>query len=261
MRFFPSRARRASLRPAEAMIPKGILDAVLAEAAAEGLSLSGWGLAWARVLPTVLVVPVFGLGILPIALRFALGFVLAASIAPFVHLPVVSSRTPWLVLVLEEFFRGLPVAAAASVSLWAATVAGGLVDHVTRASRAKGGSFGITGGSPFATLLFLLASVSFLELGGAERVSVRLATAETGVGPLTRAVQDLAAGIELGVGIGAPMLLVALVLDLTSLVASRELWTNRAETTLAPLRSLVLFVATAALLDRMADAVTRATFR
>lgn len=238
------------------MIPNGLLDAVLAEVAAEGQSLSAWGVAWARVLPTALLVPAFGLGILPVALRLAIGFVLAASIAPLLHAPVVPASTSWLVVLVTEFARGLPIAAAASVSLWAAMVAGGVADHVTRAGRARLGKLALADGAPLTTLLFLAASVSFLELGGTERVAQRLAAPDLAVaGPLAGAVRDLALGIDLGVGIGAPLLLVALVLDVVTLVAARELWTVRAESLFLPFRSLVLFVATAALLDRMAEAV------
>jgi flagellar biosynthesis protein FliR len=238
------------------MIPKGLLDAILAEVSAGGQSLSAWGVAWARVLPTALFVPVFGLAILPIAQRLAIGFVLAVSIAPLLQVPVVQSPTPWLVVVLSEVARGVPVAAAASVSLWAAVVAGGVADHVTRASRAKVGRVALTDGSPFATLLSLAAAVSFLQLGGAERIAARLSAPDLVVtGPLARAVSDLAVGIQLGVGIGAPLLVVALVLDVATLIAARELRPLRSESALAPLRSLLLFVATAALLDRMAEAV------
>jgi type III secretory pathway component EscT len=163
----------------------------------------------------------------------------------------------WPALLLGEIARGIPVALAASVSLWAATVAGGVADHVTRAARAKGsGRLGLADGAPFSTLLFLAAAVSFLQLGGAERIAERLAAPDLPAAlPLVLAVRDLAAGVDLGVGIGAPLLVLALVLDLSTLVAARELWTLRAETTLLPLRSLVLLVGVAVLLDRMAEVV------
>jgi type III secretory pathway component EscT len=239
------------------MIPSGFLDALLAEASADRQSLAAWGVAWARVLPTALVVPVFGLGLLPVGLRLAVGFVLAVSIAPLLHAPIAPPSMSWPALVLTEAARGIPVALAASVSLWAATVAGGVADHVTGAHRARGrGKLGLADGGPLATLLVLAASVSFLQLGGAERIVARLAAPDASVAaPLALAVRDLAAGIDLGVGIGAPLLVVALVLDLSTLVLARELWTLRVESTLAPLKSLVLLIATAALLDRMADLV------
>lgn len=239
------------------MIPKGILDAFLAEVSARGQSASAWGVAWARVLPTVLLVPAFGLGLLPLGLRLAIGFVLAVSVAPLLHPTVASASVGWPALVLSEVARGLPVALTASISLWAATVAGGIADHVTGARRVRGGGkLGLADGAPFSTLLFLAAAVSFLQLGGAERIAARLAAPDlTAAGPLTLAVRDLAAGIDLGVGIGAPLLVVAMILDMTILIAAREHSTVGAGTTLAPLRSLALLVATAAMLDRMADMV------
>src|SRR5262245_57801196 len=99
------------------MIPNGLLDAILAEVSAEGQSRSAWGVAWARVLPTALLVPAFGLAILPVALRLAIGFVLALSIAPLLHAPVLAPQAAWPLVLASEFARGLPVAAAASVSL------------------------------------------------------------------------------------------------------------------------------------------------
>jgi len=211
--------------------------------------------AWVRVLPTALLVPAFGLGVLPVGFRLAIGFMLAASVAPLLHASTVPQE-PWIALLLREFARGVPVAAAASVSLWAAAVAGGVADHVTRAPIASRGRLGLADGAPFSTLLFLAAAGSFLRLGGAERIAARLAAPELDItGPLAKAVNDLAAGVDLGVGIGAPLLVAALVWDIATVIAARELWTVRVESTFAPFRSLVLLVGTAVLLDRMATAV------
>src|SRR6478609_3070347 len=106
------------------MPPAGILRAVLDEASAEGANLAAWGAAWARLAPTLVLVPAFGLGLLPITLRVAFALVLGAAFAPVLS-PAVAAlpAVPWPRLLAGELARGLPVAISASVSLWAATVA------------------------------------------------------------------------------------------------------------------------------------------
>lgn len=235
------------------MIPQGILDAIFAEAWGEGQSFAAWGVAWARVLPTALFVPAFGLGVLPVAFRAAVGAMLAVSVVPLLQAPAIVPSAPWPALLLTEFARGVPVALAASVSLWAATVAGGVTDLVTKAPRTSPGGAALFRSGPFSALLLLAATASFLRFGGAERVAERLAAPDLAAsGVLSSAVGDLAAGIDVGVTIGAPLLVAGLLFDLATLVAARELWTLRAGSTLASLRSLVLLVAAAALMDRMA---------
>ena len=75
-------------------------------------------------------VPAFGLRALPLAARGVVGLALAAAVAPAVASTSVATpaRLPWIALAFEQIVRGLPVAVAAAVPLWAATMAGGLVD-------------------------------------------------------------------------------------------------------------------------------------
>jgi hypothetical protein len=106
-------------------------------------------------------------------------------------------------------------------------------------------------------LIGLLAAALFLELGGADRVAAHLAFAtEHGREPLARAVSDLAAGIDVGASIGAPLLVVVLAFDVAAAVVARDL--SAAVTGFfAPLRTLVVLVALAAFFERMADAIAR----
>ena len=139
--------------------------------------LAAIGLAWARVMPVVTIVPAFGLRALPTPARGILGLALAAAIYPAVVPVVVAERaTPWFVLALEQIVLGLPVALAAAIPLWAATMAGGLVD-VLRGSPDGPGLATVEGKpSSFGVLLSLLASVVFLSTGGAARAAGALAT-------------------------------------------------------------------------------------
>lgn len=233
------------------MAPDGLVDALLAEARFSGVDLSRLGIAWARALPAAVFVPAFGLGFLSLPLRSVIAFGLGVAIAPAV-LPD-EGGGPWLVAVLAAFLRGLPVAVAASVSLWAAMVAGGVADTAAGSARFRPapGALG-PGVTPFATLLALLASIAFLETGGASRVALRLSAAS---GPaLQDAVQDLAAGVSLGAGIGAPLLVVSAVLDVAMSVVTQDRPSVLPHGAFLPLRSLVVLVASAAVFERMAEA-------
>src|SRR5262245_44735840 len=120
------------------------------------------GLAWARVSPTIAIVPAFGLRALPTAARGVLGLALAAAIYPAL-VPAANAATgPWVLLALGEILRGLPIAVTAAIPLWAATMAGGLVDTL-RGAREESGMAVVDGRTAsFGILLSLVASVVFL---------------------------------------------------------------------------------------------------
>jgi type III secretory pathway component EscT len=250
-------SERVTLGSPAIMSPSGFLDAISLETSASGESLVAWGTAWARVLPTALAVPAFGLGFLPASLRVAMGFGLAVSVAPALSAAVLPVGVPWPMLVVGEIARGVPVAIVAATALFVATVAGGVTDAAFGTKlRALGAPFGRDGG-PFATLLGLAAAILFLDGGGATRIASRLAEPALGVqAPLASAVRDLAAGIEVGASIGAPLLVVVVVIDVTLGLAVREFGALRLETVGAPLRALAVLVGMAALFERMAEGIT-----
>lgn len=238
------------------MSPSGILDAISGETSASGQSLAAWGIAWARVLPTALAVPAFGLGFLPLALRAAMGFGLAVAVAPALSEAHFPAGVPWPMLVVGEAARGVPVAIVAATALWAASVAGGVTDAALRA-KVLGVAVPLGGdGTPFAVLLGLAAAILFLDGGGAARIATRLGdpALET-AGPLAAAVRDLASGIEIGASIGAPLLAVAVVIDIAVGLASREFGALRLEAIAAPLRALAVLVAGAVFFERMAEGI------
>src|SRR5260370_41523134 len=97
-----------------------------------GVDLGALGLAWARSMPTVTLVPAFGLRALPRPAQALLGLAFAASIFPAVTPIRASGSAPWLLLAAGEAARGVPVAIATAVPLWAATMAGGLAGTIRR---------------------------------------------------------------------------------------------------------------------------------
>src|SRR4051794_8226176 len=103
------------------MAAPGLLETLADALATRGIDLEAWALAWARVALLVTVVPAFGLRALPAALRAAIGLGLAAIILPALR-PIAHTSAPFPLLLLTEIVRGAPVALAAAIPLWAATM-------------------------------------------------------------------------------------------------------------------------------------------
>jgi flagellar biosynthesis protein FliR len=222
--------------------------------------LASIGLAWARFAPTLAIVPAFGLKALPTPARGILGLALAAGIYPaLVPIAIESTATPWFILALEQMALGLPVALAAAIPLWAATMAGGLVDSL-RGAQDGGGLAVVEGGraSPLAVLLSLLASIVFLSTGGPARVAASLATTTLSEHPLLAASHALTAGIGLAIAIGAPLLAAAVILEIAFALVARAASPAQVHALLAPLRALGLLAIVAIVLDRLAGVVALA---
>jgi len=222
--------------------------------------LQGLGLAWARFAPTLAIVPAFGLKALPTPARGILGLALAAGIYPaLAPLAVDRPTTPWFVLALEQIVLGMPVALAAAIPLWAATMAGGLVDSLRGAQ--DGSGLAVVEGTratPLAILLSLLASIVFLATGGPARVASSLATTTLGEHPLLAAAHALVAGIGLAVAIGAPLLAAAVVLEIAFALIARAASPSQVHALLAPMRALGLLAIVAVVLERMANVLALA---
>jgi len=222
--------------------------------------LQGLGLAWARFAPTLAIVPAFGLKALPTPARGILGLALAAGIYPaLAPLAVDRPTTPWFVLALEQIVLGMPVALAAAIPLWAATMAGGLVDSLRGAQ--DGSGLAVVEGTratPLAILLSLLASIVFLATGGPARVASSLAATTRGEHPLLAAAHALVAGIGLAVAIGAPLLAAAVVLEIAFALIARAASPSQVHALLAPMRALGLLAIVAVVLERMANVLALA---
>ena len=218
------------------------------------------GLAWARFAPTLAIVPAFGLKALPVPARGILGVALAAGIYPAVA-PIVTDRvsTPWIALALEQILLGLPIALAAAVPLWAATMAGGLVDSLRGAQDGAGlAVVEENKATPIAILLSLLASIVFLSTGSPARVASALATATFGEHPLVGAVHALVAGIGIAIAVAAPLLAAAVVLEIAFALIARAASPSQVHALLAPLRALGLLAVIAIVLDRIVEVLALA---
>ncbi|MEO6419192.1 MAG: flagellar biosynthetic protein FliR [Polyangiaceae bacterium] len=220
---------------------------------AAGVDLSALGLAWARIAPVVAIVPAFGLKALPVPVRGVFGAALAASVFPaFVGVVPIASGLPWPVLAMQEILRGIPIAIAAAVPLWAATMSGGIVDAL-RGSRESASFAPIEGkASPLGVPLSLLASAIFLSTGGPARVVLALSEKPIANQPVLAVAHNLVAGIGLAIAIGAPLLASAVVIEITGALIARSASPAQVHLVIAPLRALALLAIVALVLDRMA---------
>lgn len=217
-----------------------------------GVDLRGWALAWARVSPALTLVPAFGLNALPAQTRAALGLALAVSIAP--SLSPVQLSAPFGVALLIESARGLPVALAAAGALWAAGMAGGLVDNLRGARETQALPIVDEETSPLGALLSLLVALVFLQGGGAARVAAALSgTPEISHGVLWRVTLGLSQSIELALAVAAPLVAVSIIAELANALIARSATPAHVAALLAPLRSIVILVTFALLFERMAS--------
>src|SRR5579859_6408509 len=226
--------------------------------ARSGVDLAALGLAWARVMPAVTLVPAFGLRALPTPARAVMGLAFAASIFPALAPLATDADTPWALLAVGEVARGVPVALAAAVPLWAATMAGGVAD-VLRGSQETPSVPVIEGkATPLGIPLSLLASAIFLATGGPARVVAALAAGEVDAHPLLSVARDVAGGISMAVAIGGPLLVAAIVLEVGGALVARAASPAQIHALLAPLRALGVLAVMAVVLDRIAAVLAAA---
>jgi len=225
------------------------------------IDLGALGLAWARAVPSVTLVPAFGLRAVPAPARAVMGLALAASIFPALAPMATGSSRPWIVLALTEVARGLPVAVAAAVPLWAATMAGGVADAL-RGSQETPGAPTVEGrATPLGVLLSLLACTIFLSTGGPARVASALAVHPVGPHPLVAAADDLVGGIALAVAVGGPLLAASVVIELAAALIARAASPAQVHALLAPLRALATLAVVGLLLERLAVALGAAVIQ
>jgi type III secretory pathway component EscT len=219
------------------------------------VDVAALGLAWARAMPTVALVPAFGLRALPAPARAVMGLALASSIFPALVPIAARPDSPWVALAVVEFARGLPVAIAAAVPLWAATMAGGLADSLRGYEHPSSAPTVVGRATPLGIMLSLLASAIFLFTGGAARVCSALALHPVGERPLVAAADDLVGGIALAIGVGGPLLAASVIIELVAALIARAAAPAQVHSLLAPLRALAMLAVIALLLERLAVAV------
>lgn len=231
---------------------------VVADAFAQsGVDLGALGLAWARVMPAVTIIPAFGLRALPAPARAVMGLALAASVFPAMAPEAALSAQPWAVLAAVEVARGLPVAIAAAVPLWAATMAGGVVDALRGSRETPQVPAVEAGATPLGVPLSLLASAMFLSTGGPARVVMALVQRPVSASPLLAAAGDLVSGITLAVALGGPLLAAAVVIELASALIARAASPAQVLALLAPLRALGTLAVMAVVFERLAAVLAR----
>jgi type III secretory pathway component EscT len=231
----------------------GLIESVAGELSRNGVNLAAFAIAWARAVPTVIMVPAFGLRALPWPLRAILGGSIAIAIFPALN-PLADSRAhePWIALVVEEFLRGIPIALATAVPLWAATMAGGAIDTMRGAENAIDAPTVEEGSTQLGVFFSLLASSIFLATGGPARVANSLITAEFPDHPLIAAVHDLTQGIAASVAIAAPILAATILIDVGLSITNRATSPVSANAITLPARSLGIVVMLALVLERIA---------
>jgi flagellar biosynthesis protein FliR len=242
-----------------------ILGAAIDAFAREGIDLASLGLAWARAMPLVVIVPAFGLRALPAPARALFGLSLAACVFPAVgsvasvaSVATASEGASWALLALGEVARGLPIAIAAAVPLWAATMAGGVADALRGSLDTPSGPTVEGPATPLGIPFSLLACALFFSTGGPGRVVMALASRAPGTHPLLAAVDDLTGGITLAVALGAPLLAASVVIEIAAALVARAASPAQVHALVAPLRALGTLAIAGIVLDRLAGALARA---
>jgi type III secretory pathway component EscT len=231
---------------------------VLEELARSGVDVAGLALAWARALPVVTLVPAFGLRAVAAPARPMMALALAASVVPALAPVVAEPARPWLVQAVVEAARGVPVALAAAIPLWAATMAGGLADTLRGAQDAPDMPTVEGRASPLGVLLSLLACATFLATGGPSRVALSLAHPPAVDAPLQGAMEALVAGIGLAVALGGPLLVAAVAVEVAASLVTRATAPTQVAAFIAPVRALALLAVVAIVLERLAAVMARA---
>ena len=243
------------LGPAPHSLPHSLIALFERAFAAQGVDLARVGLAWARASPAVAIVPAFGLQALPMAARGVLSVALAAAIFPALPPVVDASGGPFYALLLREVIAGLPVAIAAAVPLWAASMAGGVADALRGSSETASAPTVEGSASPLGIAFSLLACGMFLATGGPARVAAALISPTTDLHPVLRAASDITSGITIAVAIAAPLLAASIVIEVAGALIARAATPAQLHLVLAPLRSLALLGVLAITFQRMSEAL------
>jgi type III secretory pathway component EscT len=166
---------------------------------------------------------------------------------------------PYGVELTLEFARGLPIAIAAAVPLWAATMAGGVADVLRGAAQETAGLPTVEGRSTtLGTPLSLLACTMFLATGGPARVARALTDDPQRSLSVLSVAECLVSGITLAVALGAPLLAASVIVELAAALVARAAAPAQVHTLLAPLRAVATLAIFAIVLERLAGVLARA---
>jgi flagellar biosynthesis protein FliR len=240
-----------------------LITAVLSVLHTLSLDPERLALGWARVLPAVFIVPAFGLRGIAVQTRGVFALMLALVVTPAIAPMTANSNVmgsaramanaPWALRLVAEVLAGLPVALAAAIPLWAATMVGGIADQAR--GQTEPTSMPLTEGRAtlFGHLYSLLAGAIFLLSGGASRTAQALvATHGTAAAPLLHAKDALLSGITLSVSLGAPLLIAQIVAETASALVARAAAPSQVQALVAPFRSVAILLVSAMVLERLA---------
>jgi type III secretory pathway component EscT len=228
-------------------------DLVAPLVALEIADLRAFALAWARALPLVTIIPVFGMPAVAAPIRLGFAVALAVSAAPALR-PLADGSSPFVLALLREAAAGLPVALGAAALLWATVMAGGLADNLRGGRESLELPWLDEPASPLAGLFGLFVAVAFLEVGGAARVAAVLVEPELRT-TWAAGAERLAASIGLAVAIAAPLVAGSLLVEIAGALVARSASPAFVLPLLAPLRSLALLAVVWVSFDRIAELV------
>ncbi len=236
-----------------------LLATTIANLASAGVDVAGLGLAWARVMPTVAIVPAFGLRALPPPARAVMALAFAATVLPAAVPQATTPSHPWVLLLAAELARGLPVALAAAIPLWAATMAGGVADVLRGSPQETQGLPTMEGrATTLGIPLSLLACVFFLAGGGPARAVTALAFDAPPAQPALAVASNLVSGITLAMALAAPLLAASIVVEITAALVARAAAPAQVHALLAPLRAIATLALFAIVFERVAGVLARA---
>jgi type III secretory pathway component EscT len=213
-----------------------------------------WLLASARAVPVAWAIPAFGGVSLPAVIRLAMGLGLALLCLPNAGTPPpIGGTLVWGVLLAREILVGITLAFVCSCMFRAAESAGQLIDTVRGANLSSFQSpTSHEQQSPLALLMVLLAAVAFFQIGGPGHIGWALRRSYEAI-PLAwgrpmldtqaaamAAVTASAKLIESAIGLSAPILVAALLADLTLGLVGRALSQVPLASAGAPLKSVVV---------------------
>ncbi|MEO8178358.1 MAG: flagellar biosynthetic protein FliR [Deltaproteobacteria bacterium] len=227
---------------------------LLVELGRSGVDPERWLRATLRLVPSVILVPAFGLRALPFPAQLLFAFVFSGATLPAVAGGLPPLARPWVYAVLEELAAGLPVAVSAAAGIWGATMAGNLLDELRGGPAPSDFPLADSPVGPLGILLSLAASISFLEFGGpAQLAQTLVSTPHVTAGVLAEVVHSLIAGVQLAVLIAAPLLVVLLFLEVFHALLTRATRSGLWLSLIAPLRALSVLAIVALLLDRLVE--------
>jgi len=216
-------------------------------------SIRGAILGAAKVMPVVVLVPAFGLRALPWGARLGLAVTLGVSVAPALSQ---ASNLPLGFAVTLQALAGLPVAVSAAVLLWAASMAGGLIDELRQAREVSQMPIVSEPTGATGVLLALLGALAFLQTGGPGRVVQALNRDATSLqDTLERVVRDLLGGVHVAIAIATPFLVVVVLFELGAALVARAVTPSNLQSIWPPIRTVFILLCLAIVFERVLAAV------